>query len=56
MAENHGDLGNGSDPRADRDTVTEKAGGGDGSVKRQSGRPPARPPYEQNLRVSKVSR
>ena len=35
------------------DSPHEKAGP---ETKRQSGRPPARPPYEQYLRVSKVTK
>ncbi len=53
MAESHRNIGTESEPRNDRDTPPEKA---DAGAKRQSGRPPARPPYEQYLRVSKVSK
>ena len=56
MAENRGELGKGSEQREqriDRDALFERA---DADIKRQSGRPPARPPYKQYLRVSKVSK
>jgi hypothetical protein len=51
MAENRNDLGKGSEQRIDHDALPEMA---DSNIKRQSGRPPTRPPYEQYLRVSKV--
>jgi len=50
MAENPSDPGKSSDQRADDDARPEKA---DIGVKRQSGRPPARPPYEQNPSVNR---
>jgi hypothetical protein len=51
MAENRGNLGKETEQRTDQDAPPEKA---DSAVKQQSGRSPARPPYEQYLRVSKV--
>jgi len=51
MAENRSNLGKGSEPWVDPNAHPEKV---DIGAKRQSGRPPTRPPYEQYLRVSKV--
>jgi hypothetical protein len=53
MSENPGDRGTTPEPQSDDDTSREKTGT---EIKRQSGRPPARPPYEQYLRVSKVAK
>lgn len=53
MAENQSGHGKASEHQLDRDTPPEKANTG---AERQSGRPPARPPYDQYLRVSKVSK
>jgi hypothetical protein len=51
MTDDHDALGKGTTQQDDRDTRPESA---ETAVKRQSGRPPARPPYQQYLRVSKV--
>ena len=51
MAANRGEFGQRPEQRIDRDALPEKV---DADIKRQSGRPPARPPYEQYLRVNKV--
>jgi hypothetical protein len=51
MTDHPGDLGKVSEQRVDRDALPERA---DTKIKRQPGRPPARPPYDQYLRVSKV--
>ena len=51
MVENRSDIVKGPEHRVERDAPAKKP---DDAVKRQSGRPPARPPYEQHLRVSKV--
>jgi hypothetical protein len=53
MAENGSNLSKVSEPRVERDARREKP---DSDNKRQVGRPPARPPYEQYLRVSKISK
>ena len=45
--EESSDSGKGPDQRADRDATPDKTNPG---VKRQSGRPPMRPPYEQYRR------
>ncbi len=50
MATKRDDLGKGSEHLVERQPPDEKPT----ETKRQSGRPPARPPYEQYLRVSKV--
>jgi hypothetical protein len=50
MVENPSDPSKSSDQRADDDARPEKAEIG---TKRQSGRPPARPPYEQNPSVNR---
>jgi hypothetical protein len=47
--EESSDSGKRSDQQADRDRNPEKANPGN---KRQSGRPPMRPPYEQYRRVN----
>jgi hypothetical protein len=49
MEEESSDTGKGPGQRVDRDRESEKANPG---VKRQSGRPPMRPPYEQFRRVN----
>jgi hypothetical protein len=51
MAKNRDDLGKGSEHLVERDAPDAKP---TTETKRQSGRPPARPPYDQYLRVSKV--
>jgi hypothetical protein len=53
MAENRTDLSKGSERTVEPDAHPETA---DIGAKRQSGRPPARPPYEQYLRVSKIAK
>jgi hypothetical protein len=51
MPENRSDVAKTSEQQIDSKTNPEKA---DTPIKPLSGRPPARPPYEQYLRVSKV--
>jgi hypothetical protein len=53
MAKNGSDLSKVSEQRVERDARPEKP---DTDNKRQVGRPPTRPPYEQYLRVSKTSK
>jgi hypothetical protein len=50
MTESRRDFGKESEQPVDRDARPDKA---ETVAKQQSGRPPARPPYEQYLRVSK---
>lgn len=53
MADNRSDQMTASEQSLDGEAPPEKT---HADVKRQSGRPPVRPPYEQYLRVSKVSK
>jgi hypothetical protein len=50
MAKNSSDPGGEPEQRSDRDGLPEKP---DDENKRQSGRPPTRPPYEQSPRVNR---
>jgi hypothetical protein len=52
MTENSSEPGKESERRGDRDTPSEKKTDTDNNDKRQSGRPPARPPYEQYRRMN----
>ncbi len=51
MAEQPDNFGTSAEPAINHDALPETANTG---AKPQSGRAPARPPYEQNLRVNKV--
>jgi hypothetical protein len=53
MQEKSSDPGKEPDAWSNRDAGADKT---EAESKPQSGRPPARPPYEQYLRVSKVSK
>jgi hypothetical protein len=53
MAENPSDLDKGSERRVGHDLSPEKA---DSDNKRQSGRPPTRPPCEQYTRAGKFTK
>ena len=54
MAENQSDLGKGSEQRVGYDVLPEEKA--DTGIKRQSGRPPTRPPYEQYPRAGKLTK